>query len=120
MDVKKAFLNGMIEDEVYIEQPQWFEFENKVTHVCKLKKALFGLKKDPRAWYGRIDSLLTSLVFTKNKYNPNLYLKVMDDEPDILLMYLDDLFLTINEKQITESKKKLAEEFKMKDIVFMH
>ena len=99
---------------------QGFEVEDRVTHVCKLKKALYGLKQGPRAWYGRIDSFLTSLGFTKSKADPNLYLKVMDDEHVILLLYVDDLFLTRNEKHITESKKKLVEEFDMKDIGLMH
>ena len=83
-------------------------------HVCKLKKAMYGLKQAPRAWYGRIDSFLMSLDFTKSKVDPNLYFKVIEDEPIILLLYMDDLFLTWNEKQITYCKKKLAEEFKMK------
>ena len=109
MYVKTTFLNGMIEEEVYIEHPQGFEFEDKVTHVCKLKKALYGLMQAPRSWYGRIDSFLTSLGFTKSKVDPNLYMKVMDDEPSILLLYVNDLFLTENRKRITESKKKLAE-----------
>ena len=93
MDVKTTFLNGMIEEEFYIEQPQVFEVEDIVTHVCKLKKALYGLKQDPRAWYGRKYSFFTSLRFTKSKDDPNLYMKVMDDEPVILLLYVDDLFL---------------------------
>ena len=67
MDVKATFLNGVIEEEVYIEQPQGFEVEDKHTHVCKLKQALYGLKQAPRAWYGRIDSFLESLDFTKSK-----------------------------------------------------
>ena len=60
-------LNGVIEEEVYIEQPQGFEVEDRWTHVCKLKKALGGLKQAPRGWYGRINSFLTSLGFTKVK-----------------------------------------------------
>jgi hypothetical protein len=118
MDVKTTFLNGVIEEEVYIEQPQGFEVEDRKTHVCKLKKAL--LKKAPRAWYGRIDSFLTSLGFTKSKEDSNLYFKVMNDEPVILLLYVDDLFLTGEENLITECKKKLDAEFEMKYLGLMH
>ena len=109
MDVKTTFLNGVIEEEVYIEQPQGVEVEDIVTHVCKLKKDMYGLKQAPRAWYGRIDRFLTSLVFTKSKVDPNLYMKVMDDEHVILLLYVHDIILTGNEKQITDCKKKLTE-----------
>ena len=108
MDVNMTFLNGMIEEEVYIEQPQGFEVENKATHVCKLKKALYGLKQAPRARYGRIDSFLTSMGFTQSKADPDLYINIMDDEPVILLFYVDDIFLTRNEKQIAKRKDKLA------------
>jgi hypothetical protein len=94
MDVKTTFLNGVIKEEVYIEQPQGFEVEDRKTHVCKLKKDLYGLKQYPGAWYGRIDNFLTSLGFTKSKADSNLYFKVMNDEPVILLLYVDDLFLT--------------------------
>jgi hypothetical protein len=90
MDVKTTFLNGVIEQEVYIEQPQEFEVEDRKTYVYRLKKALYGLKQAPRAWYGRIDSFLTSLGFTKRKADSNLYLKGMNDEPVILLLYVDD------------------------------
>ena len=58
--------------------------------------------------------------FAKSKANPNLYLKVVEDEPIILLLYVDELFLTGNEKQIMESKKKLAKEFEIKDLGLMH
>jgi hypothetical protein len=108
MDVKTTFLNGVIEEEVYIEKPQGFEVEDRKSHVCKLKKFLYGLKQAPRAWYGRIDSFLTSLGFTKSKTDSNLYFKVMNDEPVILLLYADDLFLTRElEKIITECKEEV-------------
>jgi hypothetical protein len=122
MDVETAFLNGVIEEEVYIEQPQGFEVENRKSHVCKLTKALYGLRQAPRAWYGRIGNLFTSLGFTKSKAdsNLNLYFKVMNDEPVILLQYVDDLFLTREEKLIAECKKRLASEFETKDLGLMH
>ena len=81
---------------------------------------MYGLKQAPRAWYGRIDSYLSIKVFNKSKADPNLYLKVVEYEPVIMLLYVDDLFLTGNEKQIMESKKKLAEEFEMKEPGLMH
>ena len=55
MNVKTTFLNGEIEEEVYIEQPNGFMIHEKESHVCRLKKALYGLKKPPRSWYERID-----------------------------------------------------------------
>ena len=67
-----------------------------------MKKELYGLKQALRAWYGRIDSFLMSMGFAKSKSDPNLYLKVIEDEPFILLLYVDDLFLIGNEKQIVE------------------
>jgi hypothetical protein len=120
MDIKTTFLNGVIEEEVYIEQPQGFEVEDRKSHVCKLKKALYGLKQAPRAWYGRIDNFLISLGFTKSTTDSNLYFKVTNDEPVILVLYVDDLFLTGEEKLITKCMKRLALEFEMKDLGLMH
>jgi hypothetical protein len=120
MDVKTTFLNGVIEEEVYIEKPQGFEVEDRKTRVCKLKKALYRLKQAPKAWYGRIDSFLTSLGFTKNKSDSNLYFKVMNNDSVILLLYVDELFLTGEENIITKCKKKLDSEFEMKDLGLMH
>ena len=105
---------------MYIEQPQGFEVEDRKIHVCRLKKALYGLKQAPRAWYGRIDSFLKRLGFTKSKVDPNLYFKVMNDELVILLLYVDDLFLTREEKLITYCKKKLVAKFEMKYLGPMH
>jgi hypothetical protein len=119
-DVKTAFLNSVIKEEVYIEQPQGFEGEYRRSHVYILKKFLYGLKQAPRAWYGRIDSFLTSLGFTKSKADSNLYFKIMNNEPVILLLYVDDLFLTGEEKLMVECKRRLASEFEMKDLGLMH
>jgi hypothetical protein len=120
MHVKTAFLNGEIKEEVYVEQPLGFKTHDRETHVCILKKDLYGLKQAPRAWYGRIDNFLMSLGFTKSSADPNLYLKVEDGEPVILLLYADDLFLIGAEKLIIECKRKLVAEFEKKYLGMMH
>jgi hypothetical protein len=120
MDVKTTFLNGTIEEEVYIEQPQGFEVHSRDTHVCKLKKALYGLKQAPRAWYARIDNYLIRLGFSKSHADLNLYYKVVNNATVILLLYVDDLFLTGAESLITQCKKELASEFDMKYLGLMH
>jgi hypothetical protein len=76
MDLKITFLNGEIKEKFYVEKPLGFETHDRETHVCTLKKALYGLNKAPRAWYGRIDNFLMSLGFTNNSADPNLYFKV--------------------------------------------
>jgi hypothetical protein len=111
MDVNKIFLNSLIEEEVYVEHPQGFETHDSQEHVCILKKYFYGLKKSPKEWYDRIDSFLMSLRFTKSKVDSNLYFKVVYGGPMILLLYVDDLFLTRDNNLITESKRKLAVEF---------
>jgi hypothetical protein len=58
MDIKSSFLNGELEEEVYIEQPKGFQFPKNTDYVCKLKKALYGLKQALRAWYSRLDKYL--------------------------------------------------------------
>ena len=107
MDVRTTFLNGLIEEEVYIEQPQGFETDDREDYVCKLKKELYGLKQAPKEWYGRIDGFLMSLGFTQSKSDSKLYYKIEGDGLMILLLYVDDLFLTGEDKPINECKKKL-------------
>ena len=77
--------------------------------MYRLKKALYGLKQAPRTWYDRIDSFLMSLGFTKSKADSNLYFKVVDGDQVILLLYVDDLFLTGEEKLILASKSNLLQ-----------
>ena len=120
MDVKIAFLNGVVEEEVYVEQPLSFETHDRESHVCRLKKSLYGLKKAPKTWYGRIDSFLSSLGCTKSKADSNLYYKVEDGNPVMLLLYVDDLFVIAMDGLITDTKRKLAAEFEMKDLGMMH
>ena len=72
MDVKTVFLNGIIEEDVYIEQPEGFDIYNSESHVCRLKRVLYGLKQAPSAWYTWIDSSFTRLGFTKSEVDANL------------------------------------------------
>jgi hypothetical protein len=120
MDMKMTFLNGDIEEEVYMGKPQGFETHDRHTHVCRIKKSLYGLKKSPRAWYERMDNFLMGFGFNKSKEDPNIYYKVEDGTPIILLLYVDDLFLTREENPIIERKRKLATEFEMKYLRIMH
>jgi hypothetical protein len=120
MDVKKTFLNGEIEEEVYIEQPQGFEVHSRDTHACRLKKSLYVLKQAPRAWYDRIDNYLMRLGFSKSHADPNIYYKVVNNAPVILLLYVDDLILIGEESLIIQCKKELASEFDMKYLGLMH
>eukprot|EP00253_Pinus_taeda_P001547 PITA_01547 len=92
------FLNGTIGEEVYIEQPEGFEINSKDTHVCRLKKALYGLKQAPRAWYARMDAYLLRIAFVKSFANANLYIKIVKNEPVIIILYVDDLFITVWQK----------------------
>jgi len=94
MDVKTMFLNGKIEKEVYIKQPEGFETFDRESHVCGLKRALYGLKQAPHAWYTRIDKYFTGLGFTKSEVDANLYHIIIEGKPLIIVLYVDDLILT--------------------------
>eukprot|EP00253_Pinus_taeda_P024839 PITA_24839 len=120
MDIKTAFLHGSIKEEVYVEQPEGFKIHDLKSHVCRLKKSLYGLKQAPRAWYEKIDSYLMKLGFTRSEADPNLYFKVEDDKPLILVLYIDDLFLIGADPLIHKCKRELASEFEMKDLGLMH
>ena len=107
MDVKTAFLNGVIEEEVYIEQLEGFDVENRETHVCKLHQALYGLKQAPQAWYSRIDSYLRETGFQQSEAYHNLYF-LTSEVPLIPVLYVDDLFLTKDERLIGDCKSNLC------------
>ena len=120
MDFKIAFLNGVVEQEVYVEQPLGFETHDKENYVCKLKEALYGLKQTPRIWYDIIDSFLIGLGFTMSKADSNLYCKVEEGNPVILLLYVDDLFVTGENGLIADTKRNLDAKFNMKYLGMMH
>jgi hypothetical protein len=108
MDVKTTFFNGEIGEEVYIEKLDGFVIHEKESHVCRLKKALYGLKQAPQAWYVKIYGHLMSLGYNKSGYDPNLYYNTVNGESLILVLYVDDLFITGTESLIDECKYALA------------
>lgn len=120
MDVKTAFLNGVIEEEVYIKKSEGLEMHEQKIHVYRIKRALYGLKQAPRAWYGRVDNYLQKMGFVKSDTDPNLYYLRVGDQPLILVLYVDDLFLTGSSRLIKDCKENSATEFDMKDLGLMH
>ena len=94
------FLKGIIEEEVYIEQPKGIEIFSSDSHMCRLKIALYGLKQAPRASYARIDSYFTKMGFTKSEEDANLYEIVVEGRLLIIVLYVDDLILTGDEQLI--------------------
>jgi hypothetical protein len=120
MDVKTTFLNGEIEEEVYIEHPEGFFVHTEISHVCRLKKYLYGLKQAPRDWYEKMDGFLMILGFNKSFVDPNLYYHIDGNECLILVLYVDDLFLIGSERIIVECKKELIAKFELKDLGLMH
>ena len=111
MDVKTTFLNGFFEEEVYIEKPEGFETFDRESHVCKIKRELYGLKKAPHAWYTRIDRYFTRSGFKKSEADVKLYHIVVDGKLLIIVLYVDDLILKNDEHLITSYKEDLPREF---------
>jgi hypothetical protein len=97
MDVKTVFLNGIIEEEVYIEKTKGFETFDRESHVCRLKRALYGLKQAPRSWYTRIDNYFIGLGFNKSEVDANLNQILVEGKLLIIFLYVDDLILTGDE-----------------------
>ena len=80
MDVKSAFLNGFINEEVYVEKPPGFESFNFPNHVFKLKKTLYGLKQAPKAWYERLSKFIFENGFKIGKINTTLFIKTKEND----------------------------------------
>ena len=114
MDVKSAFLNGFINEEVYVEQPPGFESFNFPNHVFKLKNALYGLKQAPRAWYERLSKFLISSGFKMCKIDTTLFIKLRENDILIVQIYVDDIiFGATNVSLCEEFAKSMHSEFEM-------
>ena len=121
MDVKSAFLNRYLEEELYVEQPIGYVVEGQEDKVLKLKKALHGLKQAPKAWNNRIDKYFQVNGFFKCPHEHALYCKVHKNG-DILIvcLYVDGLIFTSNNPSMFEDfKKAMTKEFEMTDIGLM-
>ncbi|WJZ87390.1 hypothetical protein VitviT2T_006774 [Vitis vinifera] len=117
MDVKTAFLNGDLNEEVYMEQPEGFVPLGNENKVCKLVKSLYGLKQAPKQWHEKFDHAILSDGFRHNNVDKCLYSKTCDDYMVIVCLYVDDmLILSDDMRGIIETKRFLSSTFKMKDL----
>ena len=118
LDIKNAFLNADLEEEVYMEIPPGFGTKETVNKVCKLRKALYGLKQSPRAWFDRFSKVLKKNGFTQCQADHTLFVKHSTNKTfTILIVYVDDIVLTGNNgEEISQLKKLLSSEFEVKDL----
>lgn len=117
LDVKTAFLNGLLEEDVYMRQPEGFVLKGFENKVCKLKKAIYGLKQSSRAWNTKVDQTLIKLGYKKSELEPCLYTRKKDNLYTIVALYVDDFFIFYNDKEnLTKLKQCLSAEFKIKDL----
>ena len=120
LDVKSAFLNGFLEEEIYVEQPEGFVDKGNKNKVYLLKKALYGLKQAPRVWYSRIDDHLISPGFEKSLSELTLYVKHDGTNILIISLYVDDLLVTGNNlDQVNQFKLNMKKVFEMTDLGLM-
>jgi len=93
MDVKTAFLNDDLEEEIYISQPKGCTVPSQENKVCKLRKSLYGLKQAPKHWYENFDSIVIQNGFVVNTSDSYVYSKVIDSDCVIICLYLDDMLI---------------------------
>ena len=114
MDVKCAFLNGYLQEEVFVEQPPGFENPDFSNHVYKLQKALYGLKQAPRAWYERLSKFLLDHGFKRGLIDKTLFTKTKGDNFIVIQIYVDDiLFGATNTSLCEEFSNLMSNEFEM-------
>ena len=120
MDVVTAFLNGSLEEEIYMEQPAGYVQPGKKHLVCKLKKSLYGLKQSSRCWNTAFRHYMESIGFKQSTADPCVYIQIADTIT-IVAVYVDDLIvITKTPEEMTRIKETLATQFKMKDMGPLH
>ena len=121
LDVKNAFLHGVLEEEVNMKQPPGFEDPNVPHYICKLDKALYGLKQAPRAWYSRLSSKLHDLGFTPSKADTSLFLYQKSGITIFVLIYIDDIIVASSSNEATSILlQELNKHFAIKDLGDLH
>ena len=117
MDVKSAFLNGDLQEIVYVRQPPGYEQEGHEFKVLKLRKALYGLKQAPRAWNSKLDASLASLGFARCPLEHGVYARNLGEARLLVGVYVDDLIITgSSDKEIAKFKNQMQDLFKMSDL----
>ena len=117
MNVKTAFLNGDLEEEIYLEQPEGFIVPGQEQKVCRLIKSLYGLKQVPKQWHAKFDEVMLSNGFKINKRDKCVYVKQTHNCFVILCLYVDDMLITGSDGETIKKIKCLfASNFEMKDM----
>ena len=117
LDILAAFLNGILKEDVYMHQPLGFTHQGAAHLVCKLHKALYGLRQSPRAWYARLHHALLAWKLTQSHSDPNLYFAHVQNGTVALLVYVDDILITgSNLSLITQLKHHLHRSFHTNDL----
>ena len=121
MDVQTAFLNGALEEEIYISQPEGYKVKGKENSVCKLNKSLYGLKQASRCWYKTMDAYLKKSDYVQCHADTCFYMKQVGAEFIIIALYVDDQLLACNNSKLLQKEKDaLKEQFCMKDLGEAH
>ncbi|GKC01123.1 retrovirus-related pol polyprotein from transposon TNT 1-94 [Tanacetum coccineum] len=114
MDVKTAFLNGDLQEEVFVSQPEGFEDQENPTHVYRLKKALYGLKQAPRAWYDTLLKFLLANHFFKGAVDPTLFTRKTGKHILLVQIYVDDIiFASTDHNACNIFSKEMSSKFQM-------
>jgi len=114
MDVMSAFLNGVLQEEVYVEQPKGFQDPHHPHHLYKLKKALYGLKQAPRAWYERLTTYLLAKGFTTGQADRTLFIRKQGTHKLIAQIYVDDIIFGATLDSLAhEFSEEMKKEFEM-------
>lgn len=117
LDVKTAFLNGDLEETIYMRMPECYNSDSSVCKVLKLKKAIYGLKQASRAWNKKVDNCLISNGYQRSKIEPCMYIKNINKCKTIVTVYVDDFFIFSNDKIETKNLKQiLSNKFSIKDL----